>query len=136
MSMGYYSLDIDEEDLSFYKFFDVKPKIYLSDCQFYNMYKFGYCIGSDICPAVDDDSMKCEDCNRHKQENEYYPKIEDYVLIQLLIELWSGKPDVNYTKDIKYDLLQYFMDICKNDKSKYGVAQTILNNYVEEYGRR
>ena len=53
-----------QTELEFYKAFDIEP-IELTDCSFINIKK-GLEIGIDVCPATDDETLKCENCKHSK----------------------------------------------------------------------
>lgn len=62
--------------------------VHLTDCSFINIRK-GYDVGTDCCPAVEDERLKCEDCEHSKETQLIYPVFtpeKQLELIKLLAE--------------------------------------------------
>ena len=62
--------------------------VHLTDCSFINIRK-GYDVGTDCCPAVEDERLKCEDCEHSKETQLIYPAFtpaKQLELIKLLAE--------------------------------------------------
>ena len=62
--------------------------VHLTDCSFINIRK-GYDVGTDYCPAVEYERLKCEDCEHSKETQLIYPVFtpeKQLELIKLLAE--------------------------------------------------
>ena len=62
--------------------------VHLTDCSFINI-RIGYDVGTDCCPAVEDERLKCEDCEHSKETQLIYPAFtpaKQLELIKLLAE--------------------------------------------------
>ena len=62
--------------------------VHLTDCSFINIRK-GYDVGTGCCPAVEDERLKCEDCEHSKETQLIYPAFtpaKQLELIKLLAE--------------------------------------------------
>ena len=60
----------------------VKP-VMLTDCSFINIKK-GYEIGTDCCPACEDERLKCEDCEHSKLTKRLYPAFTPEKQLELI----------------------------------------------------
>ena len=62
--------------------------VHLTDCSFINVRK-GYDVGTDCCPAVEDERLKCEDCEHSKETQLIYPAFtpaKQLELIKLIVD--------------------------------------------------
>ncbi len=84
-----------QTELEFYKAFDIEP-LELTDCSFINIKK-GLEIGIDVCPATDDETLKCENCKHSKIVHKIYPEITDRQLLELTV---LANQIVNFDKNI------------------------------------
>ncbi len=71
----------------------VEPVI-LTDCSFINIGK-GYDVGTDCCPAVEDERLKCEDCEHSKVKQRLYPAFTPEKQLEL-IKLVLKKPYIEW----------------------------------------
>ncbi len=71
-----------QTELEFYKAFGIEP-IELTDCSFINIKK-GYEIGTDVCPAMENETLKCENCKYSKLAHKIYPEITVRQLLELI----------------------------------------------------
>ena len=77
----------------------VKPVI-LTDCSFINIKK-GYEIGTDCCPACEDERLKCEDCEHSKLTKRLYPAFtpeKQLELIKLIAQEDRGFHSVHFSE--------------------------------------
>ena len=57
--------------------------VHLTDCSFINIRK-GYDVGTDCCPAVEDERLKCEDCEYSKETQLIYPAFTSAKQVELI----------------------------------------------------
>lgn len=72
--------------------------VHLTDCIFINIRK-GYDVGTDCCPGVEDERLKCEDCEHSKETQLIYPAFTPAKQLELikLIAIGNG---INYHFDL------------------------------------
>lgn len=68
--------------------------VHLTDCSFINIRK-GYDVGTDCCPAVEDERLKCEDCEHSKETQLIYPAFTPAKQLEL-IKLVLKKPYIEW----------------------------------------
>lgn len=57
--------------------------VHLTDCIFINIRK-GYDVGTDCCPGVEDERLKCEDCEHSKETQLIYPAFTPAKQLELI----------------------------------------------------
>ena len=97
----------------------VKP-VMLTDCSFINIKK-GYEIGTDCCPACEDERLKCEDCEHSKLTKRLYPAFTPEKQLELIKLIGKRKGYGCIGEQVDYFIE---MEGLKFDKS---VAQITLN---------
>lgn len=115
-----------------YKYFKVPP-FKLSTCQYYNEYNFGIYSGDDVCEHTDTETFKCEDCEKSKLTDTWYPEITDDIIARLL---WlvpiQGEMPIPW-EDLKEKVINNVIENCPKDK--YNIIQEILNAHKVEMSR-
>ncbi len=64
--------------------------VHLTDCSFINIRK-GYDVGTDCCPAVEDERLKCEDCEHSKETQLIYPAFTPAKQLELIKLIVNAK---------------------------------------------
>ena len=121
------------EEENFYCKLNMSPIYILSDCQYHNEFKYGVSLGEDICDHIDEE-YDCNNCPKSKEKYLYYPPINYYVLLELII--LCGLPD-RISKDLnkqKTDILNHVLFKCNNEEIRKEVREFLIG-YFQEYSR-
>ena len=89
----------------------VKP-VMLTDCSFINIKK-GYEIGTDCCPACEDERLKCEDCEHSKLTKRLYPDFTPSKQLEL-IKLIMKAGDIDNIHQYYYEISKMFVFECRS----------------------
>lgn len=65
--------------------------IKLYGCEFKNLSEYGISWGVDVCPAAEDESIRCEHCEHSKVADFLYPDFENAENFKKLFNLKYGK---------------------------------------------
>ena len=128
-------ITLDEKEIQFYKHFKIKPIVMISDCSFHNLSKFDIEIGSDVCEYVEEESSKgCKDCEKSKENIEWYPPITDQILLQLILICGTEgfKCPFYYCQELVDKILNYSIIMSLN-KKVFKDIQGILKSYIKSY---
>lgn len=119
-------------DVEFYTYFDLEPIAILSDCEYDNLYRVHVHYGQDVCDYVDEPNHKCKDCKKGTPTYPYYPPVNEFILLQLI--LLVGIPDrvSRNLEQQKQDILNHVIAKCKNEEIKKDVVN-LLKGYIQEY---
>lgn len=139
--MNYFYMQADEKEIQFYKQFDVKPIAMISECGFKNLNLIGVEIGDDCCEKAEADydgpePNGCGSCPKGETKIEWYPPIQDHVLISLLIICGTeGFDDYIYSQKLVNKILDFAFVLSLNKESKKKIHE-VLEAYIESYWRR
>lgn len=140
--MNYFYMQADEKEIQFYKQFDVKPITHISECAFHNLDLIGLEIGDDVCEKAEEDYYGaepegCGDCPKRKENIEWYPPIQDHVLVSLLLVCGTDGFDggYEYSQELVDKILDYAFILSLNKEVKEKI-HNMLEAYLESYWRR
>lgn len=86
--------------------------VHLTDCSFINIRK-GYDVGTDCCPAVEDERLKCEDCEHSKETQLIYPAFTPEKQLEL-IKLIMKAGDIDNIHQYYYEISKMFVFECRS----------------------
>lgn len=118
-------------ETEFFAELNMAPVGLLSDCQYDNEYRLGVEYGDDICEFVDDKGYNCRECPKAEQKELYYPPIDDFTLLQLVII--CGLPENISKTDLEQQRQDIFNHILKSDKKEE--VRELLQGLIQEYSR-
>ena len=104
--------------------------VHLTDCSFINIRK-GYDVGTDCCPAVEDERLKCEDCEHSKETQLIYPVFTPEKQLEL-IKLILKADNVDSFSQYYSEILKAFVFTCKSlpEMNTYNVWESINTDYA------
>ena len=79
--------------------------VHLTDCSFINIRK-GYDVGTDCCPAVEDERLKCEDCEHSKETQLIYPAFTPAKQLELIKLIGKELVSLNYRQHKDFYAMQ------------------------------
>ena len=79
--------------------------VHLTDCSFVNVRK-GYDVGTDCCPAVEDERLKCEDCEHSKETQLIYPAFTPAKQLELIKLIGKELVSLNYRQHKDFYAMQ------------------------------
>lgn len=102
--------------------------IKLYGCEFKNLSEYGITWGVDVCPAAEDESIKCEQCKHSKVADFLYPDFENNNnnFVKLL-EIVSKKSSVSFCHNGTYygcSIHYFYKDIFE------AVEGTLQHNFL------
>ncbi len=124
--------------------------IKLYGCEFINLQKYGIEWGVDVCPAAEDESIKCDQCNHSKVANFLYPDFEknndNFVHLMELEIPYKNNETITLFNISEYYVEQYiprkkvdyliclltFLTDSENDKSKMSKVKEIIREATWE----
>lgn len=119
----------------------VEPVI-LTDCSFINIKK-GYDVGTDCCPACEDERLKCEDCEHSKETQLIYPAFTPEKQIELIKLIVNTKKNESFyvQKNKKGYRLSCLIDTgnietvvqVTNSDFDIALAQLIINLIIRQW---
>ena len=86
--------------------------VHLTDCSFINIRK-GYDVGTDCCPAVEDERLKCEDCEHSKETQLIYPTFTPAKQLEL-IKLIMQADNIDNILQYYYEISNMFIFECRS----------------------
>ena len=115
----------------FYRAMGIQP-IYVSGCEFENLYRLGLEYGSDICEHVEETDFKCKDCKLSEISEIIYPPITDGMYLDFLREVLNkgdfSESIFETTADLKKQILSDMITFITDEQDKKRIRKYIYHN--------
>ena len=103
--------------------------VHLTDCIFINIRK-GYDVGTDCCPGVEDERLKCEDCEHSKETQLTYPAFTPAKQLELIKLILKGSK--TYNLELEYvGVCDHYCFSWFDATVPYDDCITVKNKYYE-----